>query len=249
VTLYPWAEAGIAASVVSGLVLASIAVFSPHHATATSLRKVMLQRDWILYGIGALAVAFGALVFLQGDQIIAQRHFPGEQLGRYAGAGLLGRMIVWVGLPILTVYFTHRSGHQAGLASPAGLIGVYLSMIVIGGVAVLLLRDPLLRLFLGIHDEELSHLAARFATVMIPIGVLQAMGCHFLASRRLPECLAFAACAAGYLVALSVCGQTPERMLTMMAIGSSASVILLCLVWALRIGRNRNAAPNPGDLA
>jgi len=236
--LYPWAEAGISASIFSGLVLASIAVFSPHHATVASLRQVLLQRDWLIYGAAALAVTFGAFVFLQGDQIMAQRHFPGEELGRYSGAGLLGRAIVWASLPILTVYFTRRSSHNVTQASPSILLVVYLAMIGAGALGVLLLRNFILQLFLGVQDAELSHMAAQFVLAMVPIGILQAMGCHYLAARRLPECLAFGGCGLAYLLALSVYGQTPGLMLNTMGMGATASILILGLVSAARGARN-----------
>jgi len=230
VSFYPWAEAGISASVFAGLVLASLALFSPHHATIASLRQVLLQRDWLIYGTAALAFAFGAFVFLQGDQIIAQRKFPGEELGRYSGAGLLGRTIVWASLPVITVYFTRRSGHHAALSSPTPLLVIYLGMIGIGALGIYLLRVRLLQIFLGVHDAQLANLTARFALAMVPIGILQAMGCHYLAARRLPECLVFGGCGVAYLVALSLFGQTPGLMLDWMASGAMASVVLLSVV-------------------
>jgi O-antigen/teichoic acid export membrane protein len=242
VSFYPWAEAGISASVFAGLVLASIAVFSPHHATAASLRQVLRQRDWLAYGGASLAMAFGAFVFLQGDQIIAQHHFPGEQLGRYSGAGLLGRTIVWASYPILTVYFTHRSSHRHALPSLTRLLGIYLAMIATGALGIFLLRVPLLQLFLGIQDAELATLTAQFALAMIPIGILQAMGCHFLAARRLRECLVFGGCGLAYLVALSLFGRTPTLMLDWMAGGATASVVLLALVSLAR--RAGNISPS-----
>jgi hypothetical protein len=230
VSFYPWAEAGISASVLSGLVLASIAVFSPHHASAASLRKVLLQRDWLIYGIASLAVAFGAFVFLQGDQIVAQRHFPGEELGRYSGAGLLGRTVVWASLPVLTVYFTRRSGHDHALSSSVRLLGVYLGMICAGAVGILLLRVFILQIFLGTQDAELAAMTAKFAVAMVPIGILQGMGCHYLAARRFPECMAFGFCGLTYLVALSLFGQTPDRMLEVMGISATVSVVVLGVI-------------------
>jgi len=241
VTFYPWAEAGIGASVLSGLVLAAIAVFSPHHATVASLRKVLLYRDMLLYGVASLAVAFGAFAFLQGDQIIAQRHFPGEQLGRYSGAGLLGRTIVWASLPVITVYFTRLSGHNPKLPSPAPLLGIYLALILAGAAGLILVRAPMLKLFLGVHDDDLSAMTAQFALAMIPIGILQAMGCHFLALRRLPECLVFGACGLGYLIALTLFGRTPTLMLNWMTGAAIASVVLVGLASLAR--RAANVSP------
>jgi O-antigen/teichoic acid export membrane protein len=227
VSFYPWAEAGIAASIVSGVVLASIAVFSPHHATTTSLRQIIFQRHWILYGIAAFAVAFGMLAFFQGDQIIAQSHFSGDQLGRYSGAGLLGRTIVWASAPILTIYFTRRSGHQSGQHALTPLIEIYLGMLVAGAIGILFLRDWLLQIFLGVHDVTLSTMTAQFAITMIPIGILQALGCHFLATRRFIECLAFGVCAIIYLVMLALYGDAPDAMLSVMTESAGACLIVL----------------------
>jgi hypothetical protein len=56
------------------------------------------------------------------------------------------------------------------------------------------------------------------------------MGCHYLAARRLPECLVFGGCGVAYLVALSLFGQTPGLMLDWMASGAMASVVLLSVV-------------------
>jgi O-antigen/teichoic acid export membrane protein len=239
VSCYPWAEAGVAATIASGLVLASIAVFSPHHATVTSLRRVMLQRDWLLYALAALAVAFGLLAFFQGDQILAQRHFPGEELGRYTGAGLLGRTIVWASAPVLTVYFTQRSAQRAEQASPNRLVAIYFVLVGAAAVGVFVLRDPLLQVFLGVHDSDLSAMAAEFALAMIPISILQAMGCHYLASRRLPECLAFTACSIAYIAALSHWGRTPDLMLSTMTDGAVLAVAVLALVSAICHRRNK----------
>jgi len=238
VSFYPWAESGISASIFAGLILASIAVFSPHHATVASLRQVLFQRDWLDYGAASLAVAFGAFVFLQGDQIIAQRHFPGEELGRYSGAGLLGRTVVWASLPVLTVYFTRRSGHHCTFSSPTPLLGIYLAMIGASALGIFLLRIPLLQLLLGVHDAELASLTTRFALVMVPIGILQAMGCHYLAARRLPECHLFGGCGLIYAVTLFLFGQTPSLMLNRMGGVATASVVILGLVSVMRRSKN-----------
>ena len=244
VTYYPWAETGIAASIMGGLALASIAVFSPHHATESSLRQVLLQRDWLVYGGAALAVAFGSLVFLQGDQILAQRLFPGEDLGRYTGAGLLGRAVVWVGLPVLTVYFTRLSAHRESQASPKPLLAIYLALVVTGAIGVYLVRVPVLQLFLGSHDEDLCSMTARFALAMVPIGIVQAMGYHYLAARRLVECLALAGCSVAYLAALDTYGHTPGQMLSTMTTVATGSVVLLGLITLARRQRQPAAMPS-----
>jgi O-antigen/teichoic acid export membrane protein len=234
VSFFPEAESGLAATMLSGLVLAAVVAVSPHHGTAARLRVALRNRELLSYGGAALAVSFGALAFLQGDQILAQRYFPGDELGRYSGAGLLGRAIVWVSLPVLTVYFTRRSGHDGTRPSPRHLLGIYLGMIVGGAIFLLLFRVPLLSLLLGAHDPGLDRLTSQFALAMIPIGLLQALGCHFLASRQIPESLAFGACGSAYLVALAWYGATPTLMLGVMSGAATVSIALLGLMFLVR---------------
>ena len=228
VKFYPWAEAGIYATILSGIVLASVVALSPHHGTEARLRQSLFDRDLIIYGLAAFAVSFATFVFLQGDQVIAQRHFSGDELGRYSGAGLLGRAIVWASLPVLIVYFTRRSGHDPAHKSPDHLLWAYLALVGIGAILLILLKVPLLYLLLGTHDDpELAAMTTQFALTMVPIGILQAMGYHYLASRRIPECLVFGGCGLVYLVLLAVYGRTSTLMLDWMAGAASASIVVL----------------------
>jgi len=234
VKLYPWAEAGIYASILSGLVLASVVAINPHHGTAAKLRQTLFDRDLMIYGVAALAVSFSTFVFLQGDQVIAQRHFSGFDLGRYSGAGLLGRAIVWASLPVLIVYFTRRSGHDPAHKSPAHLLWGYLALVGTGAIFLILLKVPLLMLLLNAHDPELAAMTTQFALTMLPIGVLQALGYHYLAARKIPECLVFGGCGLIYLILLAVYGTTPSLMLGWMAGAASASIVVLGVMALIR---------------
>ena len=244
VTFYPWAESGLATTCLSGLVLATVVVFNRHHATSTRLRSVLFHRDLIIYGAGALSVSFGVFAFLQGDQILAQRHFSGEELGRYSGAGLLGRAIVWVGLPLLTVYFTRRSGDDPAHRSPRHLLALYLALLFMGSIFLLLFKVPLLNLLLGVHDPGLATMASHFALAILPIGLLQALGYHFLAARRFLECFLFGLCAIVYLIGLATYGLSSEQMLLSMGIGASASVGLLVVATLVRRHLHPSLAPS-----
>jgi O-antigen/teichoic acid export membrane protein len=227
VKIYPWAEAGILGCILSGLVLASVVALNPHHGTAAKLRQTLFDRDLIIYGIAALAVSFSTFVFLQGDQIIAQRHFPGVELGRYSGAGLLGRAIVWASLPVLIVYFTRRSGHDPAHKSPDHLLWAYLGLVGTGAVFLIILKVPMLYLLLGTHDAGLAAMTTQFALTMVPIGILQAMGYHYLAARRIPECLVFGGCGMAYLAVLVLYGRTPDLMLDGMGAAAVTSILVL----------------------
>ena len=224
---FPWAESGIMANLLSGVVLALVVALSPHHATAVQVRQLLLDRELLTYGAAAMAVCFGTFVFLQSDQILAQRYFPGDELGRYSGAGLLGRAIVWANLPLLTIYFTRRSGHSPGNQSPSWLLGVYLVLIFAGAGFLTLVKEPLLQLFLGVRDPSLVDLTGQFAVSMVPIGILQAVGYYYLAARRIYECMAFGVCGLVYLIVLSIWGLTPTLMLHGMGIAASLSLLFL----------------------
>jgi len=231
----PWAEAGIFACLLSGLALASVVALSPHHGIAAKLRQTLFDRELIVYGIAALAVSFATFVFLQGDQIIAQRHFSGVELGRYSGAGLLGRAIVWASLPVLIVYFTRRSGHDPlHHKSPARLLWAYLALVGMGAIALIVLKEPLLMLLLGTHDAGLDGMTTQFALTMVPIGILQAVGYHYLAARKILECLIFGACGLIYIVLLAIFGLNSSLMLYWMAVASTGSILLLGVLAVIR---------------
>ncbi len=70
-------------------------------------------------------------------------------------------------------------------------------------------------------------MAMQFALAMIPIGILQAMGYHYLAARQIPECMVFGGCGLVYLIALAVFGRTPSLMLGWMGGAATASILLL----------------------
>ncbi|MCE0482953.1 MAG: hypothetical protein LV479_01795 [Methylacidiphilales bacterium] len=224
---YPWAESGLIATILSGVAMAAVALFSPHHATPARMRAILFQRTFLAYGAASLAVTFAAYVFLHGDQIIAQRYFPGEELGRYTGAGLLGRAIIWACVPLLTVYFTHRSGHDSTRPVTNRLPWFFLALLVTGVIFVALFRGLLLRIFLGEHDASMDAYAARFAVNILPIGVLQLLGTHCLAARRLPECLLIGLCGIIYLFAMILFGVTPSDMLTCMGLVPTISLLVV----------------------
>ncbi len=231
----PWAEAGIYASMLSGLALAFVVAVNPHHGKEAKLRETLFDRDLIVYGIAAFAVSFATFVFVQGDQILAQRHFPGAELGRYSGAGLLGRAIVWGSIPVLIVYFTRRSGHDPAHHSPSRLLVAYLGLVGVAALMLVLLKGPLLMLLLGTNDTGLANMTTQFALTMLPIGILQAIGYHYLAARKIPECMVFGGCGLVYLVLLAIYGLTPSLMLGWMAGAASASIVLLGILSLIRV--------------
>lgn len=232
VQFFPKAEAGVAANIIAALVLAAVAVFNPHHGTSSKLRESVFDSDTVQYGLASLAVCLGLFAFLQGDQVIAQRHFPGELLGRYTAAGLLGRAIVWGALPVLTVYFTNRSEQEHGTKASGNLLWSYLALLGCGSLFLIIFSKPLLYIFLKRSDPDMVHLMGNFAVVMIPIGILQAMGNYYLAARRKWECFLFGLGGVFHLGLLTWAGRTPALMITLM-FGSSLGVILFMAAAAL----------------
>jgi hypothetical protein len=108
-------------------------------------------------------------------------------------------------------------------------------MVVAGAGTVVLLRDDLLRLLLGAHDAGLSAMTERFALLMVPIGILQAIAIHSLASRRTTECFVFGACALMYLAGLLAFGQTPFLMLRWMGLGAVGAIFVVGTMLLFRL--------------
>jgi hypothetical protein len=84
-----------------------------------------------------------------------------------------------------------------------------------------------------------SEMVPAFALIMVPIGLLQALGVFALASRRLPECFVLGGCGLGYFLLLFLFGRQPSLMLSYMLGGAAASILILLFIGIVRWGRKQ----------
>ncbi len=219
------AEAGIAASVFSGMVLVVGVVLRER----TQLRwggnmKPLWEPEFVRFLVASLAVAAGSYAFTSSDAIVAQRHLAGSDLGAYTAAGLFGRAVVWLPLPILTVFFTTRSGQERSDAKTRGQLLAFVVLLLLGAAVVILAKGFLCRLLLGRADAAVMDLMGRFVAAMIPAGLLQALGFYTLAARRFAPAITYGVCALLYGAALIWFGRDAQMLLTVILTGASATV-------------------------
>ena len=236
----PLAEAGVAATFFSAWVLAGAFLFRRRPRTpASAPARAPWDREFFVYLTASFFVCLANFVFLQADQIIAQRHLEGNRLGLYTAAGLLGRAIVWGSVPFLTVFFTKRSGQKRTERPLINLLLVYLGLLVTGATMVMLLRQPLVHVFLERPDPLVIKLVERFAVAMVPVGILQAMGFYYLSAARLPECFVYGFCGIVQAILLLLYGKTAEMLVTLIFGGSLITVLLMGCITLVRWGRRQ----------
>jgi O-antigen/teichoic acid export membrane protein len=220
--LWARAESGVLASILGGLVVVAVVFWRDAGMVRFSPSvRLILQRDFLLYFLAALAVCGGQFLFLQADILVAQRHFTGETLGQYSAAGLFGRAVIYLASPVLTVLFTARSGQERSNRQTVRLVLLYVGLLVIGVGGVAIAAPLLCRLLLGRIEEATLALMPLFAVAMVPVGIVQAAGMYALASRRLVMSVVFGLFAIIYAGTLMWLGGSPSTLVRLVLIVGS----------------------------
>ena len=222
------AETGIAASVFSGLTIVAVVVWRDRTFVCVRGRLGPLRDpEFIRFLIASLAVCIGNYAFTQSDVVVAQRWLSGPDLGTYTAAGLFGRAVIWLPMPILTVFFTARSGQERSDKATLLQLVAFAGLLIVGAGAVMLGKEILCRLLLNRTDTTVLALMNRFAVVMIPVGLLQALAFYVLAGRRFTSALVYGTCGLLYGAALTWWGRDAQTLLTLILSGATATFVLV----------------------
>lgn len=249
----PWAESGLAALLLAGLI--SLGPVLRQTGTEHALRlKALLaakDRDFLIY-LGATFSTFLALfLFTNADRIVAQHWFgiasdatnigivEWDKFDAYQTAGLLGRSLLWGTQPLLWILFAQRSRVEKSTAASITFFWYYLGALLVGAVLLAQLDKVLAGLFCGSSYELTSELVPYFAVAMVPLGLLQGLGVFALASRRYPECFTLGGCSLGYLLLLYLVGRQPQLMPTYMFAGGLVVLMIVLFVGVVRWGRKQ----------
>ncbi len=240
--VWPTAELGVGASIAAGLVLVAGATWSHGGMPRPSHQHVrpILEPAFIRYLLASLAVCGGQYLFFQGDLLVAQRQLVPDTVGAYSAAGLFGRAVVWLPFPVLTVFFTARSGQPRSDQATIRLLLLFTGLMAVGATGVWLTRDWLGQLLLGRAEPAAVGLMGRFAVAMIPVGLLQALGFYFLSARKLAACFLFGVMGVGYWMVLDQWGQEADELVRLILVTAGASVAILAA--AAVATRQRTAA-------
>jgi O-antigen/teichoic acid export membrane protein len=230
-SVWPSAEMGMLASVAASAFTVTAVFWREREVIRTRADwQPIWQRDFLVYLLASLAVCLANYFFTQIDVVVAQRYLSGEDLGAYSAAGLFARGILWLPGPVLVVFFTARSGQDRSDKVTGSQLALFTALLVIGAGGVAGAKELLCRILWGHADPAVVQLMNRFALAMIPVGLLQALGFHFLAARRYPHCFAFGICGLFYAIALTWWGRSADQLLLLIFGGALGSLGVLGLV-------------------
>ncbi|MES2307400.1 MAG: oligosaccharide flippase family protein [Verrucomicrobiota bacterium] len=224
------AESGIVATLFGALTMGAILIFIPRDRSKMG-SSIAFPKGFLPFLFASISVGMGCFLFLQSDQIIAQRYFSGMDLGNYSAAGVLGRAVVLGSLPFLTVYFTQRSEILSTNRQSWNLKVLYFGCLSCGVLVVLFGSDLLCKILLGQVEVQTTVWMDQFALNMLMVGILHAIGFFLLATRRLVESVFYGLSGLIYAGLLLHFGVTPDAMLlTMRRSNFCLLVFMVCIV-------------------
>jgi hypothetical protein len=248
----PWAEAGLAAVLLSGFILLTPALSQENSEWLPRLHafRTILERDFLIHFAATLCVMTGIFLFINADRIVAQSWFGvatnnnlglvnWEEFDAYQTAGLLARSLLWGTQPLLWIFFSQRVGLTRTPFRSLSFFWIYLATLLLGVLLMTELARPLSRLFCGANFTSTSELVPSLAATMIPLGLLQVLGIFALASRRHHECFVFGGCGTGYAALLYFAGRQPLLMPAYMFGGGLVCMMIVLFVGVVRWGRKQ----------
>jgi O-antigen/teichoic acid export membrane protein len=228
------AETGVAASAFCALTIVGGVLWRDRALVQVRGRLTPLwEPEFLRFLLASFAVCVGNYAFLQSDVVVAQRWLNPTELGAYTAAGLFGRAVVLLPLPILTVFFTARSGQERSDKATLLQLAAFTALLLAGAGAVMLGKGILCRLLLSRTDAAVLSLMNRFALVMVPVGVLQAFTFYALAARRFRAALVYGGCGLVYGAALTWWGRDAQTLLLLIGAGATATAALVvaAILW------------------
>jgi O-antigen/teichoic acid export membrane protein len=195
------------------------------------------SREFVRFLVLSAVSVGGGYFLLQGDQLVAQKHLSGAELGDYTAAGLVARALIFVSAPFLAVLFTSRSSGNAGggLRQQAIVAGLYVLALFCGAVTVQVMREVLVRWIFGKPSPEAAALISQFSWIMVFVGLIQLFGMWALASRWTVVAVLYGVTGVGYWAALLVSGRTLDSLLNTMLVAAAAGAGVLGVGWALAL--------------
>ena len=246
----PWAEAGLAAFGIAGIITLKAAVLRPENEAEgrAGLWRGMLDRDFLLYLGATFSVLLALFLFSSADRVIALGWFAvpfNNNFGfvdwtiidSYQTAGLLARALIWGLQPLLVIFYLQRSRLSRTTRASLKFFWIYLGALFLGAIALGLLGGPLSHLFCGDNYAPTAMLVPNFAVAILPLGALQALGTFALASRRYHECFVLGGASLLYLTLLELEGRQPQWMLASMFSGGVLAILVVLFVGIVRWGR------------
>ena len=198
-------------------------------------------REFVHYLVVSAACVVGSYCFMQGDYLIAKKFLPNGDNDAYNVARQLAGALPTTVAPLLTVFFTSRSGSRGGsaLAEQMKLIGIYVVGLLTGAGLLYLLREFCVWVIWRKRSPEAEMMIGQLALPMVFIGLLQAVAYWALASRWSRITLLYGALGGLYWLVLFLRGRSVETLLPTMCLATGTALVILFLAWFITMRRHR----------
>lgn len=231
-SLWPYAELAIYAAAVAALSnLLLLFWYRRPKEKVIITQSTGHRREFFFFLLATGCLVLGNYTFSQGDVLVAQRYFDQDLFGKYTGAGLFGRALVYFASPFLVPLFISRSEEKEGIMKKDQkmLLFLYSGALIIGAVCIGQLKHFLIELLFNRAEPEAALLVGKFAGVMVMVAFLQPIAMWALASRRFAVIYLYGGLGTLYWVILFFNSQSPTHLLKTMGLAAGISLVVLAL--------------------
>ncbi|MCC5846491.1 MAG: hypothetical protein JJU29_00235 [Verrucomicrobia bacterium] len=173
----------------------------------------------------AMPALLGFAVLMSADVVLAKRFFPADAAGHFARAAVLGRMILWLPLPVAAAMFPKVVGQAPHLLKKACAFTLALILVALAGCW--LGADLLLWLLYGIQNPAPQHVAMvrHMGLAMAPLGLVHVVLHYELAQNRVRHLWPLILIAAGYLIGVRLYHPSLMSLIHILQIATSLALV------------------------
>ncbi len=239
---FPTAEMAVSATTFSLLANLSLLYWWKDIFRHGAQRISPWNQQFIHFLLVTGAYVAGNWFFLNGNELVAQKYFPGDDLGAYELAARWGLALPGTVAPLLLVMFTSRSGGKEGqaLSDQRILLSLYAVGLGCGAAGLIMFRDFWVKILCGRPNPEAAGMLIPYTIAMAFVGLNQAIAMWSLASRWFKLAIFYSALGLIYWVTAMLLGHTPAKLLQIMPIGAGSAFCVLLAWWLLTL---RSQAP------
>jgi len=234
---FPTAEMAVSATTFSLLANLSLLYWWKDIFRHGAQRISPWNRQFVHFLLVTGTYVAGNWFFLYGDALVAQKYFPGDDLGAYQVAARWGLALPLTVAPLLQVMFTSRSGSKVGqaLSDQRILLSLYVVGLGCGTAGLIVFRDFWAKILCGHPNPQAAGMLIPFTVTMAFVGLGQAIAMWSLASRWFKLAMFYGALGLIYWLTLMLLGHTPATLLQVMPLGAGAAFCLLLVLWLLTV--------------
>lgn len=224
ILLFHGYAAGAMLAALMGLIITVISGGWPSWDLFKSPTRPMAWKPWLKH-IVPLTLGFGSVSFMMAfDMIIVQSRFPKDENGYYAAAGMIGRALVFITIPMTSVLFPKIVQSAAKAEKTNLMTQAIIATAIVGGLAALVCTVmpwlPL-RIIFRKGYLEAAPLVPWFAWAMLPLTLSNVLISNLLARERFKVSPLLFLVAAGYGLALTFGGKTPLAIIQTLGVFST----------------------------